>query len=128
MAMWSSRTLKRSILTTTEKAAEEGSMSRKAKRGAAMRTLDQLAGPLTFGGSLEAIRLGEGISQAAFSERLGISRQHLCDIEKGRRLPSVERAARWGDELGYGQALMVQLVLQDELARAKLDLKVSISA
>lgn len=96
--------------------------------GRATRSGFLKAGPLTFGGGLESIRLGEGLTQVEFAKSLGVSRQHLCDLEKGRRLPSIERAARWGKDLGYSSALFVQLVLQDELQRADLALKVEVTA
>ncbi|NWH03521.1 helix-turn-helix domain-containing protein [Desulfobacter latus] len=53
-------------------------------------------GPLTFGKALKAHREGEALSQSAFAKALGISPQSLCDLEKGRRTPSVKRAAKIG--------------------------------
>ena len=32
---------------------------------------------------------------------LGVSRSHICDIEKGRKVVSPERAAKWANVLGY---------------------------
>lgn len=91
----------------------------KGKRAVA-RFLEELVGPLTFGGSVEAIRLGEESSQADFAARLGVSKQHLCDIEKGRRGVSVERAAAWAQLLGYSEPVFIKLAVQDQLARAGL--------
>ncbi len=46
-------------------------------------TIKSLEGrPLALNGLLESIRLGEGVSQAVFAKRLGVSVSHLCDIEK----------------------------------------------
>lgn len=99
------------------------------RKSEAMRFLEsRTGGPLTFGAFLEAIRLGEEQTQAGFARQLGVSRQHLCDMEKGRRLPSIERAARWAEQLGYAPAMFVQLVLQGEVERADLDLAVRVSA
>jgi transcriptional regulator with XRE-family HTH domain len=99
------------------------------RKSEAMRFLEsRTGGPLTFGAFLEAIRVGDEQTQASFAEQLGVSRQHLCDMEKGRRLPSIERAARWAEQLGYSPAQFVQLVLQDEVSRTDLDLKVKVSA
>ncbi len=75
---------------------------RTRKKSETMRFLESIAGrPLTLGGLLESIRLGEEISQAAFAEKLGISVSHLCDIEKGRKVVSPERAARFAKILAY---------------------------
>ena len=96
------------------------------KKSAAASFLEALVGPPTFGGSLEAIRQGDELSQADFAARLGISKQHLCDIEKGRRGVSVERAAAWAKILGYSEALFVKLAVQDQLARAGLHYNVDL--
>ena len=62
-----------------------------------MRYLERVTGrPLTLGGLIESIRLGEDISQTAFARKLGISPSHLCDIEKGLKVVSPEGAARFG--------------------------------
>ena len=69
-----------------------------------MRFLENAAGrPLTLGGLLESIRMSEHMSQAEFSKKLRISPSHLCDIEKGRKVVSPERAARFAKFLGRSQ-------------------------
>ncbi len=81
-------------MTTKAKAAVEASAF-----------LEQLlGGPLTFGKNLRAIREGDGLTQAAFAEKLGVSKQNLSDIENERRNVSVERAAEWAKKLGYSTA------------------------
>ena len=93
------------------------------------RALERAAGaPLTLGGLLEAIRLGEELSQVEFSEQLGISRSHLCDIEKGRKSVSPARAARFAKTLGYSQAQFVRLALQGLVEEAGLKLRVRVDA
>ena len=54
-----------------------------------------------------AIREGEEESQVAFAERLGISRSHLCDIEKDRKPVSPARAAEFARILGYSKVQFV---------------------
>ena len=61
--------------------------------------LEKEFGPLTFGNSLEAYRLSEELTQKQFAKKLGITAQSLCDLEKGRRIPSVERAAKIAKKL-----------------------------
>ena len=82
--------------------------------------------PLTLGGLLEAIRLGEELSQVEFSKKLGISRSHLCDIDKDRKSVSPASAARFAMALGYGQAQFVRLALQGLVEEAGLKLKVRV--
>ena len=95
----------------------------------ARRYLEGLTGgPLTFGRMIESPRLAEGLSLETFAQRLGVSRSHLCDIEKGRRAVSVERAAAWARKLGYLEAQYVALALQAEVTAAGLDLKVKVEA
>ena len=102
-------------------------MAKRAKKSAAMRALDRAAGgPETFGGLLQAIRLGEEETLEVFAARLGVTRAHLCDVEKGRRSVSVERAAKWANVLGYHPPSFVELALQDAVAAAGLKLRVAV--
>jgi transcriptional regulator with XRE-family HTH domain len=95
----------------------------------AMTFLEEvMGGPLTFGDHLEAIRQGEEMTLEAFAKMLGVSRQYLCDIEKGRRSISLDRASKWAQILGYSETLMVQLALQHMVKEAGLKMKVSVKA
>lgn len=77
-------------------------------------------GPLTFGALLRAIRRGERATLATFAARLGETKQHLSDIEHGRRGVSVERAAAWAKALGYHPGQFVELAIQAQLHAARL--------
>lgn len=81
-------------------------------------------GPVTLGKLIEAIRLGEEISQADFAKRLKISRSHLNDIEKGHKAVSPERAARFAKALRHSEERFVELSLQSLIDEAGLKLKV----
>ncbi len=99
------------------------------KKSDTMRFLEHLAGrPLTLGGLLQSIRLGEEMSQAAFAKKLGISPSHLCDIEKGRKVVSPERAARFAAILGRSQQQFVRLALQGLVDETGLKMKVDVAA
>jgi len=63
-----------------------------------------------------------------FAKRLGISRSHFCDIEKGRKSVSVARAARFAKILGYSEAQFVRLSLQGLVEESGLKLRVRIDA
>jgi transcriptional regulator with XRE-family HTH domain len=92
----------------------------------ALAFLETRNGPLTFGGFMSAIRLGEDWTLAQMAASLGVSAQHLCDIEKGRRSVTAPRAARWALELGYDPSQMVQLALQAELEREGVAMTVEV--
>jgi transcriptional regulator with XRE-family HTH domain len=98
-------------------------------KSAVMRLLEDVTGgPLTFGELLAAIRMGEEESQVDFARKLGISRAHLCDLEKGRKAVSPARAARFARALGYSEAQFVRLALQGMVREAGLDLTVEVAA
>lgn len=103
---------------------------RKTKRKSeAVKLLEKLTGgPLTLGRAMESIRKGEELSQDECARKLGISKSHLCDVEKGRKTVSPERAAKWARVLGYPESVMVQLALQGELDAAGLKYRVEIEA
>jgi len=87
-----------------------------------VRFLEGLAGgPLTLSDLLLSIREGEGTSQTDFAAKLGISKSHLCDIEKGRKAVSPKRASHFARILGYGEAQFVRLALQSLVEEAGLD-------
>jgi transcriptional regulator with XRE-family HTH domain len=99
------------------------------KKSDSMSFLAKTAGrPLSFGGLLESIRLGEEASQDSFAKRLGISKSHLCDIEKGRKVVSPGRAARFARILGRSGEQFVRLSLQELLDEAGLKMKVNVAA
>src|SRR5262245_17520696 len=103
--------------------------TRKKPASSAARFLENLAGgPLTLGGLLEAIRVGDEVSQSELAERLEISRSHLCDIEKGRKTVSPARAAKFARILGYSETQFVRLALQDMVDEAGLSLVVKVEA
>jgi transcriptional regulator with XRE-family HTH domain len=105
-------------------------MTTKKSKGSSGSDLEQkiLGGPLTFGAAVEALRVGEEISQADFARKLRVSRQYLCDVEKGRRLVSPEQAARFAKVFGHPPNVLVRLALQDAVRASGLKLKVIVEA
>jgi antitoxin HigA-1 len=103
----------------------EVTVRRKSK---AATFLEGLVGPLTLGGLIEAIRTSEEITLQAYAAKLGVSRAHLCDIEKGRRTLSAERAAKWARLLEQPESLFVQLALQAAIDAAGLKYRVNVEA
>ncbi len=104
-------------------------MTTKRRKSAAVRFLENLTGgPLTLGSAIRATREGDDLAQAEFARKLGVSRSHLCDIEKGRKPVSASRAAEFARTLGYSEQQWIQLALEDQLRRAKLNFRVQIEA
>ena len=93
-----------------------------------LEDLEKEFGALTFGSLLRAHRMGEEMTQVELAKQLGLSKQNLNDMEHGRRLPSLRRAVKIAKKIGQLEALMIQLVLQDQVNREKLKYKVSIDA
>lgn len=84
-------------------------------------------GIVTFGNALESYRKCEELTMKAFAEQLGISPQSLCDIEKGRRIPSPRRAAKIARLIGEPESYWIKLAFQDVLRQEDLDYTVSVA-
>lgn len=94
-----------------------------------VRMLEKMTGrPLTFGGAMEAYRLGEEYSLVKMAKELGVSPSHLCDIEKGRKVVSPERAAKFAKIIGRSQILFVSLAMQDMLDKNGIKMRVTLTA
>lgn len=98
------------------------------KKSAASKFMESIAGPLTFGGLISAIRMCQEKSQVEFAATLGVSRAHLCDIEKDRKPVSPTLAAKYAEILGESQSQFVRLAVQDALIRAGLRYSVHLEA
>jgi transcriptional regulator with XRE-family HTH domain len=99
------------------------------RKSEAMKLLEKISrGPLTLGRAVASIRRAEDLSQDECAKRLGVSKSHLCDVEKGRKTVSPERAAKWARVLGYPESVLVRLAIQSELDAAGLKYKVEIEA
>ena len=94
----------------------------------ARELLESLYGPVTLGGMLWSLRMCDQISQSEFARRLGVSRSHLCDVEKGRKVVSPERASAWAKILGFPPTVFVKLALQEQLDRAGVKMNVEVEA
>ena len=95
------------------------------KNSDAKKFLESLrGGPLSFGQMIESLRHADEISQIALAKKMKISRAHLCDIEKGRRVATVERAAKFAKVMGYSVNQFVACALEDQLRKAGIKAKV----
>lgn len=91
-----------------------------------LKQIEKITGPLTLGKLLWAIRDCDEISQVEFAKKLGISKQHLCDIECGRKSVSPSLAASYAKILGYSPEQFIQLALQNIVDRDHLNVIVNI--
>jgi len=82
---------------------------------------------MTMGLFINSWRQADEISQAAFAKKLKISRANLCDIEKGRKLVSPDRALKFAKILDLPEDYFIILSLQDALRRIKLNYEVKLT-
>jgi len=85
-------------------------------------------GPLSFGQLLAALRQSEEQTLNQFATRLGVSRQHLHQLEAGQKRVSPERAVRFARALGHSEIYFVQLALQDLVNDAGVPARVVVKA
>lgn len=102
-------------------------MNTKTKKPFTYRDLEKEYGVLTFAKVIEAHRLGEEMTLTEMAKLLGISKQSLCDLEKGRRIPSPSRAASIADKLGMIPESFIRLAIQDQLRQEDLHYNVSLT-
>lgn len=90
--------------------------------------LEKQYGQLTFGRLLKSHRDGEELSQVEMAKKLGLSKQSLNDLENGRKIPSIRRAVQIAKKIGLLEDLIIQLVLQDQVDRERLNVRVTVAS
>jgi transcriptional regulator with XRE-family HTH domain len=96
------------------------------KKPYTLKDLERDMGPLTFGQALWAHRKCEEISLKDFAKKLGISSQSLCDIEKGRRIPSVHRVVKIAAKIKEPADTWLALALEDMVRSVNANLTVEV--
>ena len=91
-----------------------------------LKELEKEFGTLTFGRLLKSHRQGEEMTQVQLAKLLGISKQSLNDLENGRSFPSIARSAEIARKIGLMESTLVELAIQDQIRREKLNLLVSV--
>ena len=93
-----------------------------------LKMIEKITGDkLTLGKFLWAIRQSEELSQVEFAEKLGITKQYLCDLEHQRKFVSPKLAANYADRLSYSKEQFIRLALQDMVDREGLDILVEVA-
>jgi transcriptional regulator with XRE-family HTH domain len=98
------------------------SISKKHKNYDALSEIALLQGPASFGELIRSMRLCDDMSQEVLAKILGISKQHLSAVEKGKKVVSPARAAKFAKALGYPVDQFVLAAIEDELREAGIDL------
>ena len=93
----------------------------------AKKAIRKITGPISFGEMIYSFRLSNEHSQVAMAELLSISKQDLCNIEKGRKFVSVERAKAFAEALGMPSKTFAKYALQDQLNSAGIEGEVEIN-
>jgi transcriptional regulator with XRE-family HTH domain len=101
-------------------------MTTDRRRAFGSKDLEKRLGKLTVGELLHSWRLSEEMSLKDFGKRLGMSVANLCDIEKGRKGVSPEKAEQIAKAIGVPSALLVRLSIEESLRAAGLKYTVEI--
>lgn len=83
--------------------------------------LKKALGLISFGEMLSSLRKANEMTQVEMASLLEISKQDLCNIEKGRKTVSVERAVNFAKNLKMPPKTFAKYALQDQLNRAGID-------
>ena len=83
-------------------------------------------GKLTAGEMLRSWRASEEMSLRAFGGLIGMSVPNICDIEKGRKGVSPEKAEQIAKAIGVPPALLIRLSIEESLKAAGLKYQVEI--
>lgn len=82
--------------------------------------LGKRLGKLTVGEFLRSWRMSEELSLKEFGKMVKLSVANLCDIEKGRKGVSPEKAEQIARLIGVPPALLVRLSIEEQLSAAGL--------
>ena len=99
--------------------------TKKIKYGS--KKLEKEFGQPTFARVIKSYRECEDLSQTELAIMIGITCGSLCDLEKGRKIPTPERAYSIASTLGECVEVWVQSAIQDRLEKYDIDLKVSVA-
>lgn len=99
------------------------------KKSNAIKELEKIRKkPLSFKDLLLSIRSTEEVSQVELANKAGTTKAKICDFEKGRRVPTLELAAKLAKALGHSEALFVAKIIEKQIKDANLKLKIKIEA
>ena len=92
-----------------------------------LKSLEKILGKLTVGDFLHTWRTTEDLSLREFGKLIGLSATNLCDIEKGRKGVSPEKAESIAKAIGVPPALLVRLSIEESLLSAGLKYRIEVA-
>jgi transcriptional regulator with XRE-family HTH domain len=101
-------------------------MSTEKSKSSGLERLEKRLGKLSVGEFLHVWRTTEEMTLKEFGKLTGLSVANLCDIEKGRKGVSPEKAEQIAKGIGVPPALLVRLSIEESLRAAGLNYKVEI--
>lgn len=101
-------------------------MSTDKRKMFGLKDLEKKLGKLTVGEFLHTWRTSEEMSLKDFGKKVGLSIANLCDIEKGRKGVSPEKAEQIAKAIKVPPALLVRLSIEESLQAAGLKYKIEI--
>jgi len=97
------------------------------KKSYGLESLNKKLGSITVGIFLRSWRESEENTQQEFAKILNMSSANLCDIEKGRKGVSPQKAAEIAEIIGYSPTVLIELALKEQLKDAGLAYEVTIT-
>lgn len=75
---------------------------------------------------IRLLREQSELSQVDFSQKIGVSKSYLCDLEMDRRTISVKKAIIIARRLNLSSIEFIEMILQDSLYREGLNYEVKL--
>jgi transcriptional regulator with XRE-family HTH domain len=101
-------------------------MTTKSGKSFGSKDLAKKLGTLRIGEFIHTWRTSEEMSLKEFGKRVGMSVANLCDIEKGRKGVSPEKAEQIAKAIGVPPALLIRLAIEESLRAAGLKYSVEV--
>ena len=85
-----------------------------------LNKLQDVRGKMTFGRLLIAYRASQNLSQIELAKKLQLSKGNICDLKKGRKIPTASKASEIAKTLSELPQYWVEVAIQNMPAQ-KLD-------
>lgn len=101
-------------------------MSTEKRKTYGLKDLERRLGALTVGEFIHVWRTTEEMTLKEFGRLVGLSIANLCDIEKGRKGVSPEKAEQIAQAIGVPPELLIRLSIEEGLKAAGLKYRVEV--
>lgn len=79
----------------------------------------------TFGSTLATIRKFKGMTLEQMEEFIGVTASVISDLEYGRTVPSIKRAAFFTNKLGQSEQVIIRLSINDNFRKLGIKLEIT---